>query len=242
MSQLVNTIQNNIQSVCSQIEKAAQSAGRDPHRVNLVIVTKSQPVAVVQAAIEAGASILGENYPEETVLKINALGGKGTVAWHMIGHLQSRKVGLVVEYFDALHSLDSLRLAQKLDRQLSGQNKILPVLIEFNISGEESKHGLAAWDETSWDGLTPEIESILALENLRVSGSMTMPPLAEDPEQSRPYFVRLRRLSEHLARRFGIQYFSDLSMGTSIDFIPAVQEGATYVRIGQAILGPRPKK
>ncbi len=242
MTTLVATIQKNIQTISDQIQNAARSVGRDPSQVKLVVVTKAQPVEVVRAAIEAGAVFLGENYPEESQEKIRALGHPGEISWHMIGHLQSRKTNLVVEYFDVLQSLDSLRLAERLERQLQEKKKILPVMIEFNIGGEDTKNGLPAWDEDLWNQLIPDIEGMLALNHLRVIGLMAMPPLSNDPEHSRAYFVRMRRLSEYLSHRFGANYFQELSMGTSVDFVPAVQEGATFVRIGQAILGPRPGK
>ncbi len=243
MESLAGQIRKNFIAVNERIQRAAQSAQRDPGNVRLVVVTKAQPVEVMRAAIAAGTSILGENYPEETVPKIESLGEMASaVQWHMIGHLQSRKVGMVCEYFDMLESLDSLKLAEKLERQLAERNRILPVLLEMNVSGEESKFGFPAWEEKLWDGLLAEIEAFLALPHLIVRGLMTMPPLYDDPEQPRPFFVQLRRLGEFLSGRFGADHFSELSMGTSADYPTAVQEGATLVRIGTAIVGPRPKK
>lgn len=242
MDPLVESINTNLQVVTGQIHTAAHSSGRNADQVKLVIVTKAQPVEVIKAVVEAGGKLLGENYPEETVSKIQTLRMGKDITWHMIGHLQSRKAGLVAEYFDALHSLDSVSLAQKLNRHLAERNRTLPVLLEFNVSGEESKQGWSAWDEIAWDNLLPDVEAVLSLDHLEVQGVMAMPPWNEDPEASRPYFVRLRRLCESFARRFGEEYFHELSMGTSVDFAPAVQEGATYVRVGQAIVGPRPAK
>lgn len=239
---LMATIQNNIQKVQEQITLAAQSAGRHAEQVGLVIVTKAQPVEVVGAVIEAGGRILGENYPEESVAKITALGRPGGTAWHMIGHLQSRKAGLVVEHFDVLQSLDSLHLAEKLERFAAERGRVLPVMLEFNLGGEETKHGWTVGNEDSLASVIPTLEALFTLEHLSVRGLMTMPPWNEDPEQSRPYFLRLRRMAEFFSRRFGEQYFRDLSMGTSTDFVPAVQEGATLVRIGTAIVGPRPPR
>jgi PLP dependent protein len=242
MISLEATIQNNIQQVNEQIFQAAQSAGRDTSQVRLVIVTKAQPIETVKSVIDAGAHILGENYPEESVAKITTLGRPNGLVWHMIGHLQSRKVGIVIDHFDVLQSLDSLRLAEKLQRQLIERQKEIPVMIEFNVGGEASKSGWPAWDEQRWDRLFPDMETLLAMEQLKVSGLMTMPPWNADPEQSRLYFIRLRKLADFLSRRFGAEYFRELSMGTSIDYKQAVEEGATLVRIGQAILGPRPPK
>lgn len=236
------TIREKLEKVTQRIERAARSAGRAGGDVRLVVVTKGQPVEVIRAAVEAGARILGENYPEESVPKIQALGRTDAVEWHMIGHLQSRKSALVVDHFDCLQTLDSLHLAERLDRQLAERGRALPVLLEFNVSGEESKAGWPAWDEARWPALLPEIEPLLALRHLSLRGLMTMPPLYDDPEQTRPYFARLRRLRDYLKQQFPGAAWDQLSMGTSADFEAAVQEGATLVRVGTAILGPRPKK
>ena len=235
----VADIRENIAQVTERIETAARTAGRSAEDVRLVVVTKAQPVEVLRAAVEAGAKILGENYPQESQPKIEALGQMEGVEWHMIGHLQSRKAPIVAQYFDALQSLDSLSLAEKLDRRLAEVSRILPVLLEFNVGGEESKYGWNVTDELSLENALPEIEAILRLPNLRVRGLMTMPPLYGDPLQTQPFFERLRLLSESLARRFGAEHFSELSMGTSADYAVAVQEGATLVRVGTAILGAR---
>jgi PLP dependent protein len=239
MVSLTNAIQQNIETVITQIGKAAQSVGRDEKQVKLVVVTKAQPLEVVKAVIEAGGKILGENYPEESVAKIDAFGRPEGLAWHMIGHLQSRKANLIVTHFDLLQSLDSLHLAEKLERLCAEQGKILPVMIEYNVGGEASKHGWPAWDENHWDDLIPPLEAILALQHLSIRGVMTMPPWNEDPQKTRPYFVALRNLAEFLSHRFGNAHFQELSMGTSTDFAAAVEEGATLVRIGTAIVGPR---
>ncbi len=235
-------IQKKIDRVREQIARAAHSVGRNGADIRLVVVTKGQPVETIRAAVQAGARILGENYPEETVPKIQALRPTEGVSWHMIGHLQSRKANLVVANFDLLESLDSLRLAARLNQQAGAASRVLPVMLEFNVSGEESKFGWPAWDEMAWNQLLPEVEKILAMPSLSVRGLMTMPPYSQDPNQTRPYFVRLRRLRDFFAARFSENFFIDLSMGTSVDFEVAVQEGATLVRIGEAILGPRPGK
>lgn len=242
MDAIVEDIRVNYQRVIEQVAQAAQSAGRDPNEVRVVVVTKAQPVKVVRAAIEAGARLIGENYPEETQPKIQALGKPHDVAWHMIGHLQSRKAGIVAESFDMLQSLDSVRLAARLERLLSERGRVLPVLLEFNVGGEESKSGWMAADERQWDSLLPEVEQILAFEHLSVRGLMTMPPLADDPTISRGYFAKLRKLRDFLAARFSNASWQELSMGTSADFVYAVQEGATLVRVGTAVVGPRPKR
>lgn len=238
----VADIRENIAQVTERIASAARTAGRSAQDVRLVVVTKAQPVEILRAAVEAGAKILGENYPQESQPKIEALGRMEGVEWHMIGHLQSRKAPIVAQYFDALQSLDSLSLAEKLDRRLAEVNRVLPVLLEFNVGGEESKYGWNVTDEASLEHVLPEIEAILRLPNLRVRGLMTMPPLYGDPLQTRPFFERLRLLGDSLGRRFGAEHFRELSMGTSADYEVAVQEGATLVRVGTAILGPRPPR
>ncbi len=228
--------------VLDQIAVSARRAGRTPETVKLVVVSKAQPLAVVEAAIEAGIHRFGENYPEEAVEKINNLKEKEKPEWHMIGHLQTRKARLVADFFQYIHSLDSLHLANKLNNALQEQNKTLPVLLEMNVSGELSKYGWPAWNEDRWDDLLPEIEQLSNCTQLKISGLMAMPPLFDDQESARPYFVRLRRLRDHLSQRLPRFALAELSMGTSADYCAAVEEGATFVRIGQAILGPRPAR
>lgn len=242
MPDIVSSIRENYQSTLDQIATAARKSNRDPKEIRLVVVTKSQPIEVVQAAIEAGVHILGENYPEEAVTKIQSLAPQSAVEWHMIGHVQSRKARLVADHFALLHSLDSLKLAQRLDRFAAERNHILPVLLEFNVGGEESKSGWDASDEAQWSAFMPEIAELLDLPNLRVQGLMTMPPLETDLEDSRRYFQRLRRLRDHFAVQFTNVDWRELSMGTSADYAVAVEEGATLVRVGTAIVGARKYK
>lgn len=239
---LVEQIRKNIQNASENIRIAAYAVGRDPGDVAMVVVTKGQPVEMIAAVHAAGARIIGENYPNESVGKIETLENLSEIQWHMIGHLQTRKARIVASHFDMFHALDSLRLAQKLDRAMQEAGKKMPVLLQFNVSGEDSKGGWAAWLQNQWQQALPEIEQILALSNLDVKGLMTMPPLDSDIEQVRPYFSRLRTLREYLANSFPGIPFSDLSMGTSGDYNVAVEEGATYVRLGTAITGPRPAR
>jgi pyridoxal phosphate enzyme (YggS family) len=153
--------------------------------------------------------------------------------------VQSRKARLVADHFALLHSLDSLKLAQRLNRFAGENQRILPVLLEFNVGDEESKSGWGAADESTWDRFLPDVKSILELPNLRVMGLMTMPPISEDPEDSRRFFLRLRLLRDKLASTFSQADWSELSMGTSADYAVAVEEGATLVRVGTAIVGAR---
>ncbi len=241
MQETVDVIRERFSRVLDKIAAAARKGGRSPDSTRLVVVTKLQPLEVVRAAIEAGARILGENYAEEAAKKIESLGAQSGVEWHMIGHIQSRKAQLVAQHFDLVHSLDSVRLAQRLDRSAGEAGRIIPLLLEFNVSGEQSKHGWSAADEAHWPDLLSDINAITELRNLKVRGLMTMPPLSTDPEAARLYFQRLRQLRDFLAKRAPQADWNELSMGTSADFAVAVEEGATLVRVGQAILGPRPE-
>ena len=238
---LTDSIRERYLHTLERIAAAEQRAGRAPGSTRLVVVTKSQPVETVRAALEAGVKILGENYPEETAAKIAAIGA-ADVEWHMIGHVQSRKADLIPANFALLHSLDSLKLATRLDRFAAQAGRKLSVLLEFNVSGEESKFGWQATLESTWPKILPEIDMVLKLDYLTVRGLMTMPPLFEDPERTRPYFQKLRRLRDFLAQNFPAADWSELSMGTSADFEAAVEEGATLVRVGTAIVGPRSPK
>jgi len=242
MNNLVASIRERYQHTLDQIASAARKSNRDPKEIRLVVVTKSQPLDVVQSAIEAGARILGENYPEEGVMKIQSLAPQSGVEWHMIGHVQSRKARLVADHFALLHSLDSLKLAQRLDRFASEANRVLPVLLEFNVGGEKTKSGWDASDESRWSRFLPEIDTLLELPHLRVHGLMTMPPLETNPEDARRFFQRLRLLRDHLAAQFPQADWRELSMGTSADYAVAVEEGANLVRVGTAIVGARKYK
>jgi pyridoxal phosphate enzyme, YggS family len=242
IDELTIIIEQRLDQVKKKISRAALSCGKSPDEISLVVVSKSQPVEVIRAAISAGIKRFGENYPEETFSKIQQLQGLPEIEWHMIGHLQSRKARIVVENFTMLHSLDSLLLAEKLDQLLAESGKKLPTLLEFNVGGEESKFGWPAWDEKRWKELLPEISKILALDHLHISGLMTMPPLIADVEKTRPFFKKLYNLRKYLSSSFSEAKFTELSMGTSADFEIAIEEGATMIRVGQAILGSRPPK
>jgi pyridoxal phosphate enzyme (YggS family) len=239
MQDLISSIRENYQQTLDTIAAAAHKSGRKPGDIKLVVVTKSRPVEICLAAIEAGALILGENYPEEGAAKIQSIPSQSGVEWHMIGHVQSRKASLVVEHFELLHSLDSLKLARRLDRFAGDQKRKLPVLLEFNVGGEESKSGWDASDDSRWEKLLPIVKSIIDLPNLRINGLMTMPPLGTEAEDSRRFFQRLRLLRDHLASHCPDADWQELSMGTSADYSVAVEEGATLVRVGTAIVGAR---
>jgi PLP dependent protein len=239
MNTTVVSIRENYLRVLDQIAGAARRSGRNPEQVRLVVVTKTQPLETVQAAVKAGVRILGENYPEEGVMKIQSLPAQTGVEWHMIGHVQSRKARLVADHFALLHSLDSLKLARRIDRFAEEANRVLPVLLELNVGGEESKSGWEASTDAAWEAVLPEVNELLGLPHLRVQGLMSMPPLGSEPEDSRRYFRRLRSLRDQLASQFPRTDWHELSMGTSPDFQVAVEEGATLVRVGTAIVGAR---
>ena len=222
-------IRENLLKVMEKIERAARRAGRDPAEIRLVAVSKTVESERIREAVEAGVKILGENYVQEAKKKIEEIGHP--VAWHFIGHLQSNKAKYAVHLFDMIHSVDSMALAEELNRRAGQVNRNVKVMVEVNISGEATKFGT---DE----GRVMELaKGITGLKHLSLEGLMTMPPYFDSAELSRPYFVELRRLREKL-RQEGIPV-RELSMGMSTDFEVAIEEGATYVRVGTAIFGPR---
>ena len=239
---LTTEIHSRYEQVRETIEKTASSAGRRSDAVRLVVVSKTHPRETVLAALEAGIRELGENYAEEAVEKINAIGPVSGLTWHMIGHIQSRKADLVAQKFDYVHSVDSLKLALRLERFAAEADRKLPILLECNVGGEESKFGYTAADKTQWAALLAETNQIALMPHLEIRGLMTMPPLYDDAEKTRPFFQRLRELRDYLAEHNPQVSWSELSMGTSADFAAAVQEGATMVRVGTAILGSRPAR
>ncbi|MGB9669060.1 MAG: YggS family pyridoxal phosphate-dependent enzyme [Anaerolineales bacterium] len=228
--------------ILSIIAETAIRAGRKPEDVKLVVVTKGHDVNRIRQVVEAGATRLGENYAEEAVEKQRELVGVPQLEWHMIGHIQSRKAELVVNHFDFIHSVDSLKLAQRLERFASELDKKIPLLLEFNVSGEETKFGFSASEKENWDNLLADIAAIAKLPHLHVCGLMTMAPYFEDVEKTRPVFRRLVELQNFFQKKMPDLDWHELSMGMSADFEVAIQEGATIVRIGQAILGPRQYK
>jgi pyridoxal phosphate enzyme (YggS family) len=190
--------------------------------------------------LQAGTSQLGENYPEETVAKMPSIHGRPS--WHMIGHLQSRKIKFIIDGFSMIHSIDREEIAIKLNDALQSCEKRLPALVEVNLSGEETKSGFSAWDEKEWPALADRIIKLNDLPAMDFIGLMTMPPFEEDPEASRKYFSKCRKFLEQIQKRMQKPEFCQLSMGTSIDYAVAIEEGATYLRIGQAIMGERTYK
>lgn len=237
---LAEQIRSRAAQAQDAITQAARRAGRNPDDIRLVTVTKTHPPETVLAAMQAGLTLFGENYAEEAVAKMQAL--PAGAEWHMIGHVQSRKAELVAANFSVLHSLDSLKLAGRLNRFAAEQGRVLPVLLEVNVGGEETKFGYPASTPAQVEALAGEVEQILQFSALKICGLMTMPPFFDDGEPARPYFKALRTLRDVLARRFPALTWDELSMGTSADYAVAVEEGATLVRVGTAILGPRPAR
>jgi len=235
---LKETIFENIERVTDQIATAAESVGRDAAEIKLIVVTKGHSIEVTRAAIQAGAKYIGENYVQEALIKMEALPDED-VEWHMIGHVQSRKARPVVENFAWMHSLDRLKVARRCDQFAADLGMRLPVLLECNVSREASKHGWDAWDEMRWSAFAEELLPVFELDHLKVQGLMTMPPYFPDPEDARPYFEKLRRLRDFLKESFPQSDWKELSMGMSNDYAVAIQAGATFVRVGTAILGSR---
>jgi len=225
----MSSVKENLLRVMERIEKAARKAGRDAKEVKLVAVSKTVEVARIKEAIEAGVTILGENYVQEAQKKIEEIGKP--VFWHFIGHLQSNKAKYVVRLFDMIHSVDSIPLAEELNRRAEQAGQVIKAMIEVNLSKEATKFGTD--EEMLWN-LARRIQN---LKHVSLEGLMTMPPYFDSPEMSRPYYVALRELKEKMTRE-GIS-LQDLSMGMSNDFEIAIEEGATFVRVGTAIFGPR---
>ncbi len=222
-----------IQNIQKRIKEAADGCGRDPSTVRLVAVSKTIPVNRVREAIEAGVTVLGENYVQEAREKFNQL-ATCPVSWHFIGHLQSNKAKYAVRLFDMIHSVDTLKLARELNKQSQKNAKVQNILIQINISKESSKSGVDA------QNVLDLIDTVRHLENLSVKGLMTMPPFFNDPEKARPYFSALRNLRDRIRQDTPPEVALDeLSMGMTGDFEVAIQEGATLVRIGTAIFGER---
>ncbi len=239
--ELVQKIRERLEIIRSKLTLAAEKSGRSASDVLIMAVSKRQPISVIEAGYACGLRSFGENYAEEAVEKIHQLDHLNDVRWEMIGHVQSRKSALVAANFSRVHSLDTLKLARRFDsaRSSLGKPQPLEVLLELNVSGEASKEGLPAWKNDQWEDLLPFIGEIQSFGGLQLTGLMTMPPLFENPEHSRPFFQRLRQALDYLNHQIPGLGLTELSMGTSADYCVAVEEGATIIRIGQALLGPR---
>jgi pyridoxal phosphate enzyme (YggS family) len=229
----VSQIEANLSRVKNEIAHAAQVSGRNVTDIELVAVTKTHPAEVVREAVDAGHLVFGESKVQEARVKIPLL--PSSLRWHFIGHLQKNKIRHALPLFEMIHSVDSLDLAQAIDR-IAHEDGLHPrILLEVNVASESSKFGFKAAT------LRAELESLLMLPRLSIEGLMCIPPLAEEAETSRKYFVELRELRDALEKEFQVK-LPRLSMGMTNDYSVAVQEGATLVRVGTAIFGERRRK
>jgi pyridoxal phosphate enzyme (YggS family) len=225
------SLADNLAAIQQRIAVASTRSGRDPGAVTLLAVTKSQPPEVVRAAADCDQILFGENKIQEAKAKIPLCPGR--LRWHFIGHLQSNKCRDAVELFETIESVDSLSLAQEISKRAEQAAKTMPVLLEVNAAGEASKFGYPP------EKLLAELKQINALPRIEIQGLMAVPPWSPEPEKSRPHFRRLRELKQECEQVLGAP-LRHLSMGMSGDFEVAIEEGATLVRIGTALFGPRP--
>lgn len=250
MSLLNDVLERNLRQVQSRIEAAAVRSGRSPASITLVAVTKTVGAEHVEAASRLGIRDFGENRVQEARDKLAAIAqgashtdlreratagpGHGNIRWHMVGHLQRNKARLAIELFDVIQSVDSLELAELLSRLALNSGKVVPVLLQVNVSREATKFGFSVSE------LWSVFESVVGLPALDVRGLMTIAPLAPNAEQVRPVFAATRELRDELQRRFPGASLPELSMGMTDDFEVAIEEGATIIRVGRAIFGERP--
>src|SRR5206468_633446 len=228
----MTSITENLERVRLQIAQTAAKVGRAVDEIELVAITKTHPTEKVREAIEAGQTLFGESRVQEARAKIPEL--PSNLRWHFVGHLQKNKIRHALPLFELIHSVDSLALAEDINR-IAEEDGLHPrVLLEVNVAGEGSKFGFGS------DKLRAEMESLLALPRLSILGLMIIPPLAEKAESSRKYFVQLRELRDRLQTEFHVE-LAQMSMGMTHDFPIAVEEGATLVRVGTAIFGERSK-
>ena len=225
----------NYQNIRARIGEAAARVGRDPNSVKLLAAAKSQSVEAISAAIAGGVALIGENYVQEAQEKKVRL--SEPAEWHMIGHLQRNKAKLAVQLFDLIESLDGIALARELDKEGRSRGKRIRVFVEVNVAGEESKSGIAK------SAVASLMEGVAELSHLRIEGLMTVPPFRENLEDVRPYFRELRELKDQLnALSLPNVELKELSMGMTHDYTVAIEEGATIVRVGTALFGPRNPK
>jgi len=242
------SLTENIQRVQQRIADACARVRRSPSEVTLVAVTKTFPAETIVEAYRLGLRHFGENRVEEAGEKIpsvksqisdTASGLPCPAMWHLVGHLQSRKARQAIELFDVIHSVDSVRLAEKLSRLCVESGRVMPILLECNVSGEESKYGFLVKTQADQQHWFAKVEAIVRLPGVRVEGLMTVAPIAAQAEDVRPIFRRLRELRDELTVRFPQTSWRHLSMGMTDDLEVAVEEGATMVRVGRAIFGER---
>lgn len=240
----MDRLKSNYEKVQERISGAAARAGRSVAEIKLVAVCKQRPLAEVAIIYAAGQRGFGENRVEECAPKAAAAAAEfelsgDAICWHMVGHVQSRKAQQVAEVCGIVHSVDGVKLATRLGRAAQQAGRVLPVLLECNVSGEQSKEGLQANDcaagSLQWEQMLREVAAIAAMPGVQVRGLMTMAPVVAEPAAARPFFIALRTLRDRLAGHFGDLALPELSMGMTDDFEVAIAEGATIVRVGRAI-------
>ena len=241
------SLAENVQSVREHIAAACVRAGRHPSEVTLVAVSKTFPAEAVLEAYRLGLRDFGENRVQEAGEKISNLKSLASnlppptsdLRWHLVGHLQSRRAREAVDLFDVIHSVDSVKLADKLNRLCLEAGRVMPVLLECNVSGEASKYGFPLSTAAGRARWWADVEAILKLPRVCIEGLMTVAPLVADPNETRPIFRALRQLRDDLAAHFPQANWRHLSMGMTDDFEIAIEEGATMIRVGRAIFGER---
>lgn len=233
----MDTIKDRYLKTLEKIHKSCVRAGRAEDAVKLIVVTKKQPIERIIQVIEAGAEFLGENYPEALGENIALIPEELNPQWHMIGHIQSRKVKFLVQYSSYIHSVDRISIARKLNQASMDANVILPILLQVNLSGEESKQGFSVHEKRGLGALAEYLNELVSMQALKLGGLMTMPPLVNQPEENQIIFNRCRVLLEEINTTYRLTQFDQLSMGTSQDYTAAIGEGATMVRVGEAIMG-----
>ena len=227
-------IKTNYHDVLDRIAGACQRCHRNPSEITLVAVTKGVSIELIESAFKAGITNFGENRVQEAQIKIPQLTEIQGIEWHLVGHLQTNKAKHAAELFDMIQSLDSIKLAAKLNEVSIEIGKVLSVLLQVDLAGEETKYGVDPGE------VREIIAAMPGFKGLRLNGLMTIPPFMEDPEKVRPYFARLRELGRNLeSEQPGCLGLRHLSMGMSHDFEQAIQEGATMIRVGTAIFGSR---
>jgi pyridoxal phosphate enzyme (YggS family) len=236
---LETQIRARLENIKAAIIRACQASRRLPDEVQILAISKRQPIEVIQAAYNVGINTFGESYVQEALEKKHVFADIPNLHWEMVGHIQSRKARQVAENFDRIHSLDSLKLAERLSRLRPAQFKPLEAYLEVNLAEEESKGGFRAKSQQDWQNLLPVVETISQLPGIKLIGLMAMPPLFDDPQKSRPFFLSLRLLKNYLNEQAPTLNLTGISAGTSGDFEIAIEEGATVIRIGEAILGAR---
>ncbi len=224
---------NRLEDIEKRVQDACRRSGRDPARVTVVAVSKKKPASMVRELYQCGQRVFGENYVQEGVEKVKALSDLSEIKWHFIGHLQRNKAKLAVLNFDWIQTVDSVRLAKSLNRHAAEQGKILNVLVQVNIGREESKYGLMP------EKVPEFLDQVSSLSNICVRGLMAIHPFSGSKEAARKWFRQMANLRSELAKTFSQLDLSELSMGMSNDFEVALEEGATMVRIGTALFGPR---